>query len=208
MIRYRLICAGAAGEPDKATAGAKAAAKVKAARSKATAAKVASERPKRKRAEGCGHEFESWFQSSDAFDKLIERGQISCPGCGSTHVEKSLMAPSVKTTKGKERPLSPSRPSAQADGALPAQEAPPVRALATLTPEQRAFVDTMRKVREHVLATSENVGKKFVEEARKMHYDEAETRSIHGEASIDDAKALAEEGIDIFPIPALPDDRN
>ena len=66
----------------------------------------------------------------------------------------------------------------------------------------------MRKVRAHVLANSEDVGKKFVEEARKMHHEETEVRGIHGEASLEEAKALAEEGIDIFPIPVLPDDRN
>ena len=80
--------------------------------------------------------------------------------------------------------------------------------MATLTPEQRTFVETMRKVRDHVLSSSEDVGPRFVEEARKMHYEETEARSIRGEASIEDARALAEEGIDVFPIPVLPDDRN
>lgn len=207
MIRYRLICGGTSGEPGKVAAAAKSRPKAKGARGGKSAASATPARAAIKNIDGCGHEFESWFQSSDAFEKLVKRGQVTCPGCGSRHVDKALMAPSVKTTKGKRQAAEANLPTAQPNNTVTAPAALP-RALATLTPEQRAFVDTMRKVREHVLATSENVGKKFVEEARKMHYEEAETRSIHGEASIDDAKALAEEGIDIFPIPELPDDRN
>jgi len=154
---------------------------------------------------GCGQEFESWFQSSEAFDKLLKHGQIACPACGSTSIDKALMAPNVKTTKGKERAL----PAPLAAGpSAPGAGQTPQRPLAMLTPEQRNFVEAMRKFREHVLSTSENVGRKFVEEARKIHYEESEPRSIHGEASLQDAKALAEEGIDVFPIPDLPDDRN
>ena len=82
------------------------------------------------------------------------------------------------------------------------------RMIAAMSPEQKALVDTLRKVREHVLQTSENVGPQFVEEARRMHYEETEVRSIHGQASLEDAKALSEEGIDVFPLPVLPDDRN
>jgi hypothetical protein len=207
MIRYRLICGGTSGKPGKGAAAAKSGPKSKGARGGKSAASATPARAAIKNIDGCGHEFESWFQSSDAFEKLVKRGQVTCPGCGSRQVEKALMAPSVKTTKGKRQPVEANLPTAQPNNTVTAPAAMP-RALATLTPEQRAFVDTMRKVREHVLATSENVGKKFVEEARKMHYEEAETRSIHGEASIDDAKALAEEGIDIFPIPELPNDRN
>ena len=199
MIRYRLMCGASPGAPTKSASAGQAKSKSKAAvaggAGKALPRPIAG-RSTRNRSEGCGHEFESWFQSSDAFDTLLVRGQVTCPACGSRHVAKALMTPSVKTTKGKDQ------------SAIVAVPAPTSRPLATLTPQQRAFVDTMRKVREHVLATSENVGKKFVDEARKMHYEEAETRSIHGEASIEEAKALAEEGIDVFPIPELPDDRN
>ena len=207
MIRYRLICGGASDETKTVAVGGKARTKDKRASAGKSPARKSPMRTVVKKNQGCGREFESWFQGSDAFEKLVKRGQVSCPTCGSTHVEKALMAPSVKTTKGKSRQIETPDPTGQSNVAVPAPAVTP-RALATLTPEQRAFVDTMRKVREHVLATSENVGRKFVEEARKMHYEEAETRSIHGEASIDDAKALAEEGIDIFPIPELPDDRN
>ena len=116
------------------------------------------------------------------------------------------MAPSVKTTKAKDKAIAVPPAPAVSDARIP-----PVadgRQLAALAPEQRAFIDAMRKMRDQVLAQSENVGKKFADEARKMHYEEAERRSIHGEASLEDAKALVEEGIDVFPIPELPDDRN
>ena len=207
MIRYRLICGGVSGEPEQAAAVKKAGSKGTRASSVRSPSRTAPARAAAKKVQGCGHEFESWFQNGDAFDTLVKRGQVTCPGCGSRHVEKALMAPSVKTTKGKRRQVEAPEFTGQPNIALPAQ-AVTSPTLATLTPEQRAFVDTMRKAREHVLATSENVGKKFVEEARKMHYEEAETRSIHGEASIEEAKALSDEGIDIFPIPVLPDDRN
>jgi hypothetical protein len=148
----------------------------------------------------CKNEFESWFQDSAAFDKLAKAGAVSCPKCGGTQVEKALMAPSVKTTKGKEKtarkPAVPNRAPAQA------------QALAALTPEQRAFVEMARKIREHVVQNSEYVGDRFVDEARKIHYEEAGARGIYGEASLEDAVALAEEGIDVLPIPEVPEDRN
>lgn len=213
MIRFRLIC-GAAGSAPEITAGARA----KKPAAKQGAAQKSSPRgvgATRKMPSGCGQEFESWFQNGAAYDQLHAAGQISCPECGSTSVDKALMAPSVTTTKGKRTSLrgglrDGATEGAASDGAAaPASTAPAAsQPLATLTPQQRAFVDAMRKVREHVLSTSENVGKKFAEEARKIHYEEDGHRSIHGEASLDEAQALAEEGIDVFPIPVLPDDRN
>ena len=197
MIRYRLIC-----QTDSANSASKTA-----PREGSATARAGKTSPKKPAASGCGGEFESWFQGSDAFESLQKAGQISCPACGSHRIERALMAPSVKTSKGKERTPRSSRLASDA-GQDRAASATGTRTLATLTPEQRAFVDTMRKVREHVLSNSENVGKRFVEEARKIHHEETETRSIHGEASLDEAKSLAEEGIDIFPIPVLPDDRN
>ena len=168
----------------------------------------------RGKATGCGHTFESWFQNSAAFDALVAKGQVTCPACGSSAIEKALMAPSVKTTKGKPAATKESDKDRQiavasaGSGNDPAPTSPSAPVMASLTPEQRSFVDSLRKMRDHVLGNSENVGKRFTEEARKIHYQESEARSIHGEASIDEAKALAEEGIDVFPIPVLPDDRN
>lgn len=201
MIRYRLQCSdGAAPTSMRRT------------KSKSDAAKTAqskSDKASRTRAKarGCGHVFESWFQSSDAYETLVRAGQVTCPACGAATIEKALMAPSVKTTKAKRS--SPVVEAPQVPAETAAADAPDAaRMLATLTPEQRNFVEKLRQVRDKVLASSEYVGKRFAEEARKIHNEETDARSIHGEASMEEAKALAEEGIDVFPIPVLPDDRN
>jgi hypothetical protein len=158
------------------------------------------------------HEFEAWFKSSDDYERQAKGKLVLCPTCGSAKVEKALMAPSVVTTKGKRRAVPGSAPEAAAPAEATGETSPPAPSapmpVATLTPEQRAFVEVMRKVREHVLASSEDVGKKFAEEARKIHYDEAEKRGIRGEASLEEAKELLEEGIEVYPLPPLPEDRN
>lgn len=135
------------------------------------------------------HEFESWFPSSEAFEAQRSRGLVTCPLCDSPNVEKRIMAPSIVRT----------------DKAPAAQEGQPMAILAEKEREIRA---ALRALREHVLKNSEDVGKNFVEEARKMHYGEAEERSIRGEADLEEARALLEEGIDVLPIPNIPDDRN
>lgn len=128
------------------------------------------------------HEFEGWFSSSADFDAQIERKLVSCPVCGSTAIGKALMAPAVSVSRDKDtRPLA-------------------------LDPEKR---EMMRKLRQMVAAVRENaedVGERFPEEARKIHHGETEARGIVGKASSDDAKALIEEGIDIAPLPELPED--
>ncbi len=137
------------------------------------------------------HEFESWFPSSDAFEMQRKRGFVTCPYCDSAKVEKQIMAPSV-ARKDKVH-------------AAPAPEAQPV---AVLSEREREIRAALRALREHVMKNAENVGKDFVEEARKMHHGEAEERSIYGEADLAEARALLEEGIDVLPIPVVPDDRN
>jgi hypothetical protein len=137
------------------------------------------------------HEFDSWFPSSEAFETQRKRGFVTCPFCNSAKVEKQIMAPSVART----------------DKALtsPAPEAQP---MAVLSERERELRAALRALREHVMKNAENVGKDFVEEARKMHYGETEERSIFGEADLAEAKALLEEGIDVLPLPIVPDDRN
>jgi hypothetical protein len=137
------------------------------------------------------HEFESWFPSSEAFETQRKRGFVTCPFCDSAKVEKQIMAPSVARTD-------------KTPGA-PAPEAQPV---AVLSERERELRAALRALREHVMKNAENVGKDFVEEARKMHYGEAEERSIYGEADLAEARALLEEGIDVLPLPVVPDDRN
>jgi hypothetical protein len=128
------------------------------------------------------HEFEAWFSSSKDFDNQAERGLVECPVCGSRQVGKALMAPAVSVSKE-----APARPLA-------------------MDPERR---EMMRKIREMVQAVkqnSEDVGERFADEARKIHHGEAEARGIIGKASSDDARSLIEEGIEIAPLPDLPDD--
>lgn len=137
------------------------------------------------------HEFESWFPSSEAFETQRKRGFVTCPFCNSAKVEKQIMAPSVARTDKAPK--------------VPAPEAQPV---AVLSERERELRAALRALREHVMKNAEDVGKGFVEEARKMHYGETEERSIYGEADLAEAKALLEEGIDVLPLPIVPDDRN
>lgn len=135
------------------------------------------------------HEFESWFPSSEAFETQRKRGFVTCPYCNSARVEKQIMAPSV-ARKDK------------------APEAPAPQPVAVLSEREQEIRVALRALREHVMKNAENVGKGFVEEARKMHYGETEERSIYGEADLAEARALLEEGIDVLPLPVVPDDRN
>ena len=144
------------------------------------------------------HEFESWFPSSAAYEKQEKRKLIACPVCGSVKVERAIMAPNVAR---KDKSTSLPAPVEQAAEA-------PSTPVAMVSPEEKAFRTKLRELRDHLTANSDNVGKKFPEEARKMHYGETEHRSIYGEASAEDAKALHEEGIEFHPLPVLPDDRN
>ncbi len=137
------------------------------------------------------HEFESWFPSSEAFETQRKRGFVTCPYCGSARVEKQVMAPSV-ARKDK----------------LPDAPVPGPQPVAVLSDREQEIRAALRALRDHVMKNAENVGKGFVEEARKMHYGEAEERSIYGEADLAEARALLEEGIDVLPLPVVPDDRN
>jgi len=136
------------------------------------------------------HEFESWFPSSEAFETQRKRGFVTCPYCNSAKVEKQIMAPSVARTDKR------------------AKDAPEPQPMAVLSERERELRAALRALREHVMKNAENVGKDFVEEARRMHYGETEERSIYGQADLAEAKALLEEGIDVLPLPVVPDDRN
>jgi hypothetical protein len=137
-----------------------------------------------------GHEFDGWFSNSDAYDKQAKRGLISCTICGVSKIEKQIMAPGIA---GKSNRKS---------------DAPQIMSSGPVDPRAAAMMQMMRDYRKHVIANSENVGVKFAEEARKIHFKETEERSIYGEATPDDAKALIEEGIEVHPIPRLPEDGN
>jgi hypothetical protein len=148
------------------------------------------------------HQFESWFADSSAYDKQAKRKLIACPQCGSTKVEKAIMAPRLATSKRrKEGPTETPAPAV----AAPVAETTPV---AMLSPQERELRGKLKELRNHLTKNADNVGTKFPEEARKMHYGEIEHRSIYGEASPQDAKTLAEEGIEFHPLPILPDEHN
>ncbi len=151
-----------------------------------------------------GHDFESWFADSAAYDKQAKRKLVSCPVCGSAKVEKAIMAPRLSSGK-KERAVTTAPVEA------PATEAPsqdPPAPVAMMSPQEREFRTKLKELHDHLTKNADNVGAKFPEEARKMHYGEAEHRSIYGVASPDEAKDLAEEGIEFHPLPILPDERN
>ena len=139
------------------------------------------------------HEFDSWFASSTAYDKQEKRGLISCPTCNSSKVEKAIMAPRLSGTRKRRRA---------------AAETPAAAPVAMLSPQEQELRTKLKELRDHITKNADYVGKKFPEEARKMHYGETEHRSIYGEASIEAAKELSEEGIELHPLPVLPDEQN
>jgi hypothetical protein len=142
-----------------------------------------------------GHEFEAWFASSGVFDTQQKRGQLSCPVCATNKVGKALMAPRVA------KPATRPRPARKG-------EAPQQRGETQRLAAHGELAAAMRKLRAEVEANSEYVGPRFCEEARKIHHEEAPARGIHGEATAEEAKALREEGIEFFPLPILPEERN
>jgi hypothetical protein len=155
------------------------------------------------------HEFESWFQSSAAYDKQAKRGLVTCPMCGSPKVGKAIMTPRLaradtSAAKAQDPGVPAAAPSAGAAPAVPEPATP----VAMMSPPEQEFRKKLKELRDHLVQNAENVGPRFPEEARKMHYGETEHRSIFGIASPDDAQALSEEGIEFSPLPILPDERN
>ena len=159
-----------------------------------------------------GHTFESWFANSAAYDKQVKRGLVTCPACGSAEVEKAIMAPSL-ARRGKRAQAAETRDVVAVPGAASgvpdspegaAEKAP----VAMISEQERELRTKLKELRDHLVKNADYVGGKFPEEARRMHYGEIEHRSIYGEATPDDAKALHEEGIAFHPLPRLPNERN
>jgi hypothetical protein len=146
-----------------------------------------------------GHAFESWFQSSSAYESQEKRKLVNCPVCGSAKVERAIMAPQIASRKGRDR--AEPVPAAPADVAAPASTP-------LLMAQERELRAKLKELRDHIVKNADNVGKRFPVEARKMHYGDIEHRPIYGEASPDEARALIEEGVEVSPLPVLPDDRN
>lgn len=131
-----------------------------------------------------GHDFESWFKDSAAYDQLSELGQITCSICGIPDVRKTVMAPAIGGTgKGDATPV---------DGPEPlSKPANPAEAM-------------IAQMRDHLQKNSDYVGKEFAQEARRIHDGESDQRSIWGEATAEDAKSLHDDGVPVAPLPFMP----
>jgi hypothetical protein len=147
------------------------------------------------------HAFESWFQTSSAYDSQVKRKLVTCPVCGSAKVEKAIMAPQIVSKKTRDSVVSPPATAAAPDATAP-----------TSTPlmmaQERELRTKLRELRDHIVKNADNVGERFPNEARKMHYGDIDHRPIYGEASPDEARSLIDEGVEVSPLPVLPDDRN
>ena len=130
------------------------------------------------------HGFDAWFRNNEDFDTQKKRGFVECPSCGSRRIEKALMAPAVSRSRKREK-----------------------LALA-MSEQQRQAMAQIKALTEKIRDNAENVGDKFAEEARKIHFGETEPRGIYGEATQEEAQSLAEDGVGFMPLPVFPDDRN
>lgn len=138
------------------------------------------------------HEFEAWFRSAADYDKGVG---TECPICGSKKVEKALMAPALTRSAKSPRAGKPAEPEK-------------VKLASAPDPRMKAMREALKEIRRHVVENAEHVGDRFAEEARKMHYEEVESRAIYGEATSEEAQALVDEGIEFQPLPQLPEDQN
>lgn len=147
------------------------------------------------------HSFEGWFASEDDFQTQLSRGLVECPMCADKSVQKLPSAPRLNLGGRQDPDVSAKQsPSPQADANAPESK---LATAATGMPaganqvQQAAFLQALR----HVMANTEDVGTRFADEARRMHYGEQEARSIRGQASVREAVELLEEGIEVMPLP-------
>ena len=148
-----------------------------------------------------GHAFESWFQSSSVYDSQVKRKLVTCPACGSAKVEKAIMAPQIMSKKSHDSAAPAPAPAASMEVTAPGSTP-------LMMAQERELRAKLKELRDHIVKNADNVGERFPNEARKMHYGDIEHRPIYGEASPDEARALIEEGVEVSPLPVLPDDRN
>ena len=160
-----------------------------------------------------GHKFEGWFGSSADYEDQLARGLIACPDCGTVQVSKAPMAPAVPV-KGNARPDMPAAETAQAMSAAPSQpSAPPPAgdgdnasvpapiANREMPAEVQKAMEKLAKAQAKALEKSTYVGEDFAAQSRKMHYGERDEAPIHGQASLEEAKALVDEGVPVAPLP-------
>ncbi|MEM8950774.1 MAG: DUF1178 family protein [Pseudomonadota bacterium] len=167
-----------------------------------------------------GHAFEAWFRDSESFDRLVEVGEIQCAVCGDTKIRKALMAPNISTSKAADRQLGETNAedaTETADNKVQTPDTPTPSSIAVQentgplsgpaglpVPEKVAeAMQVLREVQTHIEKNFDHVGKRFAEEARKMHYGETEKRSIYGQATKEEAEELSEEGIEVNQMPWL-----
>ncbi|MFH5926605.1 DUF1178 family protein [Roseomonas xinghualingensis] len=144
------------------------------------------------------HGFDGWFKDSTAFDKLAAAGMVDCPVCGDTRVRRDLMAPAIAKTRTEPAPAP--APAKMEETPAPSTGAP----TATAGPMPAQLFALLQRMRAEVEKNCDHVGRDFAEEARKMHRGESEQRGIYGEATEEEAEALADEGIEIGRIPWVP----
>ncbi|WP_150002342.1 DUF1178 family protein [Iodidimonas gelatinilytica] len=161
-----------------------------------------------------GHGFEGWFRSHDDFSSQLESGILACPDCGSTSLSKAFSTPHLSKGGAKGDPdqkdASPASRGLKARIHAPAMafddEERSVFKAGDLPEHVRASLDrTMGRIRKHVETTCDYVGDQFAEEARRIHYGEAELRGIYGEASLEETEDLIDEGIDVLPLSGVRD---
>ena len=136
------------------------------------------------------HAFDGWFRDSEAYDAQSAAGELQCPVCGSTVIDKQLMTPGI-----------PAKANRRGESRRPVFAAQKEGKVAEL-------IEAVRKLRRQVEENADYVGDRFAEEARKIHYNEVEPRGIYGEASLEEAKSLLEGGVEVHPLPPLPEDAN
>ena len=163
---------------------------------------------------GGGHEFDAWFASSIAYETQETEGRLVCPHCARTDIERAIMAPQItagRTHAGERENAGKRADTAETSADVTSTAPPPAGALrAGNADAQRlqALMREMRSLRDKILEKSEYVGPRFAEEARRIHHEETPDRPIHGEATAQEVHDLAEDGIDVMPVPHLPDDLN
>ena len=147
------------------------------------------------------HGFEAWFKSASAYDDQVKMNVVTCPICATPKVEKALMAPSLGRKSNREGPGA--KPSAE-------EKSSPDSAVSLTAghPDHTKLRQAMRQLRDKIVSEADYVGDKFAQEARKIHDDESDARSIYGEATADETASLIEDGVDILPLPTLPEEQN
>ena len=135
-----------------------------------------------------------------------KRKLVNCPVCGSAKVERAIMAPQIVSKKGRDSDRDPERRLRRRRRSP--RKSPTPGSTPLLMAQERELRAKLKELRDHIVKNADNVGERFPNEARKMHYGDIEHRPIYGEASPEEARSLIDEGVEVSPLPVLPDDRN